>query len=224
MSARTKALDAGRRAASVGDKAASEAVDRCRVLKKLFTGFAALFAKNRYVTFVISLFPFCFAAGLLAYTENNKLSTVAGGTVIMGFGPTHTAWREALTLIVICTFIIGSLGLIFKSQNLVAVCGVLQKWCAVAMFVVGSFDKETADLYCVENPDACDPTKMAQTGIDANKMMNNLYIAPWLDYICSLIFFCSGAVLRQHAIMIQEEADQAHATAGGESAAPYAGA
>lgn len=221
MSTRSKALDAGRRAASVGDKAASEAVDRCRVLKKLFTGFAALFAKNRYVTFVISLFPFCFAAGLLAYTENNKMHTVAGGDVVVGFGPTPTAWRQALTLIVIFTFLIGSLGLIFKSQNMVAVCGVLQKWCAVAIFVVGSFDKETADLYCVENPDACDPAAM--TGVDANKMINNLYIAPWLDYICSIIFFCSGAVLRQHALLIQEEADQAHAAAG-ETAVPYAGA
>lgn len=192
------------------------------MVKRLFVGFAALFAKNRYITFVITLFPFCFAAGLLAYTENNKLVTNASG-VVAGFSETHTSWREAMTLIVIVSSLLSWLGLIFKSQNLVAVCGVLMKWCAVAMFVVASFDMDTAKMYCVDNPDNCNPEKMAASGINPNQMMNNLYIAPWLDYICFIIFFCAGAVLRQHAIMLQEAANQAEG-ATVEGAAPYSGA
>ena len=172
----------------------------------------------------ISLFPFCFAAGLLAYTEKNK-EVVNETGVVAGFGKTHTAWRQALTLLVILTSLLGWLGLIFKSQNLVAVCGVTQKWCAVGLFVVGSFDKDTADGYCIDNPDACDPSKIAETGVaNAGAVMNNLYIAPWLDYICAILFFCSGAVLRQHAIIIQAGADEAHAAAEGTSAVPYSGA
>ena len=63
------------------------------------------------------------AAGLLAYTEKNK-EVVNETGVVAGFGKTHTAWRQALTLLVILTSLLGWLGLIFKSQNLVAVCGV----------------------------------------------------------------------------------------------------
>ena len=193
------------------------------MVKKVFTTFAALFAKNRYVTFALSVIPFCFAAGLLAYTEKNREQTNSEG-VVGGFGASHTAWREALTIIILCTFIIGSFGLIFKSQNLVAVCGVLQKWCAVAMFVVASFDQDTAATFCKDNPEACDPQKMA--GVDPNQLTTNLGIAPWLGYICTIIWFCNGAVLRQHAAMLQQEADEAHAAAGGnlETAAPYSGA
>ena len=147
MSARAKTLEASRRAAEAADGATSAAKDHCRRLKTLWRRCTGISAGS--ATFIISLFPFCFAAGLLAYTEANKLKTGALG-VISGFGPTHTAWREAVTIMVIVTFLLSSVSIFFRQQNVLELCGMLQKYCAMALFVVASFDKDTADQYCVE--------------------------------------------------------------------------
>ena len=112
MSARAKTLEASRRAAEAADGATSAAKDHCRRLKTLWRRCTGSFAGSAIATFIISLFPFCFAAGLLAYTEANKLKTGALG-VLSGFGATHTAWREAVTIMVIVTFLLSSVSIFF---------------------------------------------------------------------------------------------------------------
>ena len=227
MSSKDKAAASARRTAEVADQAATIAKDRCRMIKTLWKTCTGLFARSAIATFIISIFPFCFAAGLLAYTEQNKqmLVTSAGtaGTPAVtesaGFGPTHTAWREATTIIVLSTFLFTSISIFFRQQNVLSVCGKLIKWCGLALFVVASFDKEVGDSFCKTSPLQCDP---ATATTSPQGVMTNLYIAPWLDYTCTIIFFVGGGVISHRAMIIQEEADEAHKAAEATtSAAPY---
>ena len=228
MSSRDKAIAQTRRTAEAADQAATMAKDRCRMVKSLWKACTGLFARSAIATFIISIFPFCFAAGLLAYTEQNKMFTLtsSNGTTVtpavtesVGFGPTHTAWREATTIIVLSTFLFTSISIFFRQQNVLSVCGKLIKWCGLALFVVASFDKETGDTFCQTSPLQCNP---ATATVSPQGVMTNLYIAPWLDYACTIIFFVGGGVISHRAQIIQEEADEAHKAAEATtSAAPY---
>jgi hypothetical protein len=158
-------------AASLAHKAGH---DNFKRLRGCFLAIVGIFARYAAVTFLCTLTPFCFACGLLYYTEQHK-------DPILGFGPTHTMWRQWLCSIVIVACVLSWHAIFMRHQNMLAFTGMLMKYCSIAIFVVASYDLEAATTFCSSDPWKCDTSNPAAVN---PLSVGNLFPAPYLDIAC----------------------------------------
>ena len=176
--------------------------DYCRIVRAVFHAVTGVFASRAWLTFLISLFPFCFAAGLLAWTEQNK-------DPLLGMGATHTAWRRAVTIVTILAVMLCWHAIFLRHQTVLVLMGKLLTWCSVALFVIASFDNEAATSYCALAPQRCEATSANYNP----SRVGNLVVAPVLDYICCLIWILAAGVIHHRGNIIQKGIDAAAAEA-----------
>lgn len=183
---------ANAKAEQIASAAHSRGKDYFTVLRKFASRATGAFANNAIVCFIVAIFPFSFAAGLLAYTVNNS-------DPMTGFPETHTTWREWICAGVIIASLLSFYAIFLKHQTVLLLTGTLIKWCGVATFVVASFDKEAADSYCLV-PTRCTAGNSAYWNPTA---VGNLEVAPYLDYTCVVIWLFTGGVIRHRGQVIQ---------------------
>lgn len=184
---------ANTQAERIASAAHARGKDYFQVLRKFASRVTGAFANNAILCFIVAIFPFSFAAGLLGYTVNNSDPKT-------GFGETHTTWREAVCAIVICASLLSYYAIFLKHQTVLLLMGTFIKWCGIAIFVVAGFDYEAASTYCTADPLRCTSANAANWNPTA---VGNLMVAPYLDYACVVIWLFAGGVIRHRGQVIQ---------------------
>lgn len=102
--------DLNRRAEDAAALAHAAGHDNFKRLRGCFLAITGIFARYSAVAFLCSIPPFALAVALLLYTEQNK-------NPLLGFGPTHTTWREALCSIAIAATLLSWHAIFLRHQT-----------------------------------------------------------------------------------------------------------
>ena len=83
----------------------------------------------------------------------------------------------------------------------------------MAIFVVGSFDREFAAFFCAgEDAVKCSNLPPSATnpmgGMNANAIVKSLWVASYLDYTCCIIWAFVGLILWQRGDQIEKLLEQ----------------
>ena len=124
--------------------------------------------------------------------------------------PTHTSWRQAVTITVLLSSLLSFHAIFLRHQSVMLLMGPLIWYCAIATFVIASYDADAVQSYC--NRGACDPEIIDVNGtpVYLNPLTpGNLSPAPGLDYVCVIFWGIAGLLLNKRGLIISEEIKEA---------------
>jgi hypothetical protein len=124
--------------------------------------------------------------------------------------PAHTAWRRAVTSIVIVASLLSFHSIFLRYHILMQSMGSLIWYSAVVTFIILTFDAEAVEVYC--RGAFCNINNTTANGLPTHLdplTPGNLAPAPGLDFVCLLFWGISGLALSKRGRIIQEEIKEA---------------